>query len=194
MSQLYLASGSPRRAELLRQLGIDFEVVVPDVQELPRSGESPEHYVRRMAATKAQRVWRTIHQEGSPVYPVLGADTCVVLDEEILSKPRDQSESAGMLRRLSGREHVVLTAVTVVDTATTRSALSTSRVAFRSLTEREIGRYWRTGEPADKAGAYALQGLGAAFVKKIDGSYSGVVGLPLHEVAQLLNEIGMEVL
>ena len=194
VSKVYLASASPRRQALLRQLGIEFEVVVPDIAERRCAGEAAEAYVRRIAAAKAQRALALIQERGLDRWPIVAADTCVVLDGEILGKPRDRAEGEDMLRRLSGRIHEVLTAVAVVHGAFDRTVLNASRVAFRALLQDEITRYWQTGEPADKAGAYALQGRAAVFVCAIEGSYSGIVGLPLYELAGLLNEMGFEVL
>ncbi len=194
MSRIYLASASPRRQELLRQLGIEFEVVIPGVLESRRPGECAAGHARRLAAAKAQRALGVIQDRGLASRPILAADTCVVLDDEILGKPRDRAGAQSMLRLLSGRVHEVLTAVTVIHGAFERTLLNTSRVTFRELSDAEISRYWQTGEPADKAGAYALQGRAAAFVSSIEGSYSGIVGLPLYELATLLNEVGFEVL
>lgn len=192
--KIYLASASPRRRELLHQLGIDFEVFVPEVAELQAPGESPADYAKRIATEKAWQVSDVVARRKLPMRPVLGADTCVTLDNQVLGKPRDRDDGETMLRHLSGREHSVLTAVTVLSAGAEYSALSMSRVNFRAVTNREIARYWETGEPADKAGAYALQGRAAAFISNIEGSYSGIVGLPLYEVAGLLKKVGLEVL
>ena len=190
MSKIYLASTSPRRQALLRQLGISFEVIAPDVAEQRLADESAATYVKRMAVEKARQVSRLVHQRQLQPRPVLAADTCILLDQEILGKPRDRVHGEAMLRRLSGREHTVLTAVAIVHLNAEHVALSESAVRFRVLTKEEISHYWNTGEPCDKAGAYALQGRAAAFVSRIDGSYSGIVGLPLYEVAQMLQQIG----
>ncbi len=190
MSKIYLASTSPRRQALLRQLGISFDVIAPNVAEQRLADESAVTYVKRMAAEKARQVSRLVQQRQLPSRPVLAADTCILLDEEILGKPRDRVHGENMLRQLSGREHTVLTAAAIVHVDVEHLALSVSKVRFRVLTEDEIIQYWNTGEPCDKAGAYALQGRAAAFVSHIDGSYSGIVGLPLYEVAQLLQQIG----
>lgn len=192
MSKIYLASASPRRQELLRQLDIGFDVVVPDISEQRWQREAPTEYVQRLAAEKARQASDLVARRMLPLRPVLGADTCIVLDSEILGKPRDRQEGETMLRRLSGRTHTVLTAVTVFYAQAEHSALDTSRVRFRSVSDGEISQYWETGEPIDKAGAYALQGRAAAFVSRIEGSYSGIVGLPLYEVARLLREIGAD--
>ena len=190
MSKIYLASTSPRRQALLRQLGISFDVIAPEVAEQRLADESGATYVKRIAAEKARQGTRLVQQRRLPSRPVLAADTCILLDHEILGKPRDRAHGEMMLRRLSGREHTVLTAVAIVHSNTEYVALSVSKVRFRVLTEDEIIQYWNTGEPCDKAGAYALQGRAAAFASHINGSYSGIVGLPLYEVAQLLRQIG----
>jgi septum formation protein len=180
VSRLYLASASPRRRELLQQLDIVFEAIPSNLLEVQAPGESPADYVARVARDKAQYVAQLIKERGMPVYPVLGADTEVVLDGEILGKPRDRTHGLALLRRLAGCTHEVLSAICVVHRETELTALSTSRVTFSRLTESEIAHYWETGEPADKAGAYAIQGRAAAFVTHLEGSYSGVMGLPLY--------------
>lgn len=192
MSKIYLASTSPRRQALLRQLGISFEVMAPDVAEQRLANEAGATYVTRLATEKARQASRLVQQRRLPSRPVLAADTCILLDDEILGKPRDRADGEAMLRRLSGREHTVLTAVAIVHSNVEHVALSMSTVRFRPLTEDEVIHYWDTEEPRDKAGAYALQGRAAAFVSNIDGSYSGIVGLPLYEVAQLLQQIGFK--
>lgn len=190
---IYLASASPRRHTLLRQLGVEFTVIMPRVPEAPVGVEPPAAYVHRLAHGKARAASAEVVERGLSAHPVLAADTCVVLGAELLGKPRDRAHAESMLRRLSGREHQVLTAVVVLHSGTVHDALSVSRVWFRTLSEAEIGRYCESGEPADKAGAYALQGRAAAFVERIDGSYSGIVGLPLFEVARLLQRAGVDV-
>jgi septum formation protein len=182
---LILASQSPRRAELLRQIGVDFRVEPAHIDETPRPGESPADYVVRMALEKA----RAVHSR-HPAERVLGADTSVILDERILGKPANREEGIAMLLALGGREHQVLTAVALAGTHPGQ-ALSASRVRFRPIGHAEAARYWATGEPADKAGGYAIQGLGAVFVERIEGSYSGIMGLPLFETAQLLANAGL---
>ena len=183
---IYLASASPRRQELLRQLGVSFEVLVTDIPESPVVGESARVYVQRLARAKAEAGARLARERGLPARPVLGADTEVVLDGEILGKPTDAVHGRAMLTRLAGRTHEVLTAVALVADGAVRTALSESRVTLGPMSDIEIEEYWRSGEPADKAGGYGIQGLAAAFVERIEGSYSGVVGLPLYEVARLL--------
>jgi septum formation protein len=189
---IYLASASPRRQELLRQAGIAFEAISSNLVEAPQPGESAEDYVRRVAADKARSVAGLIRSRGLPECPVLGADTEVVLDGEVLGKPADRAHGLAMLRRLSGRGHEVLSALVLIHGGIERTALSRSRVTFAPLTDGEIARYWETGEPADKAGGYAVQGRAAAFIRHIEGSYSGIVGLPLYELAQLLRQAGVE--
>jgi septum formation protein len=175
--KIYLASRSPRRQELLRQIGVAFELLVADVPEHPQGGERPRDYVMRLA-------------DGLPARPILAADTTVVADELVLGKPRDEADAARILGSLAGRSHEVLTAVTLLDSGQARRALSVSQVTFGPISPQDIARYWSSGEPADKAGAYAIQGRAAAFIAHMEGSYSGVVGLPLYEVAQMLREIG----
>ena len=185
--QIYLASRSPRRQELLRQVGVRFETLPADVPEQRKPGQSPADYAIEMALTKA----RATAAAAPHAWPVLGADTDVVLDDEILGKPRDRADALAMLARLSGRTHEVYSSVAVVQDGRAETALSVTRVSFGSITPARAGAYWDSGEPADKAGAYAIQGLGAQFVKEIHGSYSGVVGLPLYETLQLLARFGV---
>jgi len=190
-----LASASPRRQELLRQIRVDFEVLPVEVCEHALAGESPADYVRRLATDKARTGVAELARRGLPVRPVVGADTCVVVDGEILGKPRDRADGLAMLRRLSGRSHQVLTGICAVAGAARgqsveHSAVSVSTVTFSPLSELDIADYWESGEPADKAGGYAIQGLAARFIACIEGSYSGVVGLPLHELTQILQKLG----
>lgn len=183
---IYLASASPRRQELLGQLGVVFETLPSNVLEVPGPNEAAREYVVRVARDKARFVAALVHSRGLPAHPVLGADTEVVLDGEILGKPRDHVAAGAMLQRLSARAHVVLTGIALVDGGATRVALSESEVTFASLTSAEIADYAASGEPLDKAGGYAIQGRAGAFIVRIVGSYSGIVGLPLYEVARLL--------
>ena len=187
---IYLASASPRRQELLRQLGVEFEAMPSNILEVRQTEESPADYVLRVARDKAQFVAKLVNERGLPALPVLGADTEVVLDGEILGKPQDRVHGMALLRRLSGQTHEVLSAVCVVDQGREHAALSTSRVTFSPLTEAEIAQYWETGEPLDKAGAYAIQGRAAGFIVSLEGSYSGVMGLPLYELTDVLKKIG----
>ena len=186
-SDLILASASPRRRELLAQLGIGCKVVPAGIPEQHQQGETPEAYVQRIAVEKSQAVQSLNEVQ----LPVLAADTEVVLDGRIFGKPRDQAHASEMLGRLSGRDHTVFSAVSLRHGANHWTALSVSTVRFRIITADEIDAYWRTGEPCDKAGAYAIQGLGAVFVERLTGSFSGVMGLPLHETAELLNRIDL---
>ena len=191
MPDLILASASPRRRELLDQIGVDYQVAVADIDETALPAEQPPAHVRRLARLKAQAV----HRRLGPDRPVLGADTVVVLDGDILGKPRSRAHGLAMLRRLSGRAHQVLSAMCLIlADGRALEAVSTSQVHFRPLDEREIIAYWETGEPCDKAGAYAIQGRGAIFVRHLEGSFSGVMGLPLYETAELLRQAGIEVL
>ncbi|MDX1657137.1 MAG: Maf family protein [Candidatus Competibacteraceae bacterium] len=189
-AKLYLASASPRRRELLAQLGVPHQQFAVDVDETPLTGESPEAYVERLALAKA-RAGRAALASRPPL-PVLGSDTAVVADRRILGKPRDQAHALEMLALLSGREHRVLSAVALVAGEREMVRVQTSRVWFRRIAPREAEDYWATGEPADKAGAYAIQGRAAAFISRLDGSYSGVMGLPLFETSQLLEAFGIE--
>jgi len=192
--RIHLASRSPRRRELLRQVGIAFDVLLVredakrsvDVDETPLAGEAPGDYVLRMARIKAEAGWAGVVRRRLPQHPVLAADTTVVLDEIILGKPADAADAERMLRALSGRGHRVLTAVALCRQDRLETRLSTSTVDFKPLTDAEIQRYVATGEPMDKAGAYAVQGRAGAFVRHLVGSYSGVMGLPLCETAELV--------
>lgn len=190
---IYLASQSPRRGELLDQLGIRHRVLVPDVNEAVLPKETPEDYVRRLARIKAEVAAMRMRERRMKELPVLAADTSVILGRRILGKPASGDDAAAMLRALSGKTHRVLTAVAVVFQGKLAVALSDTAVRFRRLNAREIAAYVATGEPLDKAGAYAIQGRAAAFIKQIDGSYSGVMGLPLYETAQLLGKFGISI-
>ena len=187
---IYLASRSPRRRELLAQIGVKFEAMEIDVDESVTDGESPRAYVERLARAKAETGWRRVERDNLARAPVLGADTTVAIDGRILAKPADDREAAAMLAALSGRQHEVLTAVAVKYDSRLESAVSISEVRFKTLSKEEIARYVATGECEDKAGAYGIQGHAARFVAELRGSFSGVVGLPLYETAQLLDRIG----
>lgn len=189
--QIYLASASPRRQELLQQMGIRFEALPSNVLETRAPGESPEVYVQRVAADKARFVSHLIATRALPARPVLGADTEVLLDGVILGKPGDAEHAAGMLRLLSGRTHQVLSGVCVIHAGVTHEALSESRVTFAELGEADIAAYVATGEPLGKAGGYAIQGRGAVYIERLEGSYSGVMGLPIFETARLLRAAGI---
>jgi septum formation protein len=183
---LCLASVSPRRRELLAQIGVPHIVTGADIDETALSGETPRDYVGRMARQKAL----TIRDKGETL-PVLAADTTVVLDDVMYGKPRDRVDGIAMLGRLSGRTHEVLTAVAFADQRGVALRLSVSSVRFRKLTSEECAAYWQTGEPRDKAGGYAVQGAAAVFIESLSGSYSGVMGLPLFETAELLRAAGV---
>lgn len=190
---LYLASGSPRRRELLEQIGITATRLHVEVPEVLQPGESAEQFVRRLALEKARAGWLVLGAEDAQ-WPVLGADTVVVFEGEILGKPRDRAHGISMLTRLAGQRHEVLTAVALVRGEREQFAISRSQVTFAPLSARQIAAYWAGGEPADKAGAYAVQGLAASFISHLEGSYSGVMGLPLYETTQLLGQFGIDVI
>ena len=185
---VYLASGSPRRRELLTQIGVPFRVLAAAVDERVRPGEAPAAYVARLAAAKADAGWE---QNREPGGPVLAADTAVVLQGKILGKPSDRQDAMSMLQGLSGCTHEVLTAVALRTVRGLRWRTSRSEVTFRGIALAEAQAYWETGEPRDKAGGYAIQGRAAVFIAALNGSYSGVMGLPLFETAELLGEAGM---
>lgn len=186
MTDLYLASGSPRRRELLTQIGVTFEKISAPVDETPLADELAHDYVMRLACAKAEAGWQLMQQQDLPQRPVLGADTTVALADHLLGKPNDDAHAAAMLRLLSGTTHEVLTAVALRHAGGTETALSISKVRFAPLTEAQIAAYIASGEPHDKAGSYGIQGLGGLFVEHLDGSFTGVMGLPLHETAVLL--------
>lgn len=186
---IYLASASPRRRELLEQIGVSYRVLQVEVDEDRHPGEQPELYVLRLALQKAKA--GHVRLRAGDIGAVLGADTSVVVDGEVLGKPADQAQGIAMLRRLSGATHHVYTGVALVDDDHQATRLSVSAVSFRPLSLAECEHYWRSGEPADKAGGYAIQGRGAIFVSRLEGSYSGVMGLPLFETAELLREFGI---
>ena len=192
--RIYLASQSPRRRELLKQAGINFEMLLlrddpsrsNDVDETPRVTEPPETYVKRVCQEKAAKGYHVLCYRNLPMFPVLAADTTVTLDGKIFGKPKSAEEAADMLRQFSGREHQVLSAVSIVLGDQVESALSISTVRFTTLDEERIRRYLLTKEYNDKAGGYGIQGQAAAFIEHLSGSYSGVMGLPLFETVQLL--------
>lgn len=189
MATLYLASGSPRRRELLTQIGVSYLTLSAPVDENTLPDESPIAYVERLARAKAQAGLATLADTHEAV--VLGADTAVVLDGQILGKPADRDEALATLSALSGRSHDVLTAVALVSAQQMVAQVVTSQVTFRALSSAEIEAYWASGEPQDKAGCYGIQGLAAVFVSQLHGSYSAVVGLPLCETAALLAEFAI---
>lgn len=196
--RIHLASRSPRRRELLRQIGVHFDSIVfrepprhdPEVDETPHPDEAPAAYVERLARAKAGHGWAIVDWRKLPLQPVLAADTTLDLDGQIVGKPRDTDDAQGILRRLSGQTHRVLTAVALAFDGRVESMLSVSEVRFRALDDIEIWRYVASGEPMDKAGAYAIQGHAACFVEHLTGSHSGVMGLPLFETAALLKRFG----
>ena len=200
--KIYLASKSPRRRELLRQIGVEFELLMlreeagrhGAVSEEPLPGEAADTYVLRIAREKAQSGWEAIGWRKLPRRPVLAADTTVTVDGNILGKPADAAEAMMMLRTLSGRTHEVLTAVAVIANDELREALQRSEVSFADLPESLLQAYCATQEPYDKAGGYGVQGHAAQFIERINGSYSGIMGLPLFETSRLLQQAGIKLL
>ena len=190
MTKLILASGSPRRADLLRQLGLSFSVVAPSVDEMPRRNENSLKYVERMAKDKNAEIRKRL----ASVDLVLSADTVVVYQSRILGKPKSKTEGLSMLRLLSERTHKVITGVALTTKTQKKFCFVETKVKFRRLSDNEIQAYWMTKEPKDKAGSYGIQGLGALFVSRIEGSYSNVVGLPLMETGELLKQLGFDCL
>ena len=188
---IYLASTSPRRRALLDQLGVRYCVLQIDVDETLRVHEAPDVYVLRLARAKARAGWQMCDPQRSCL--VLGADTSVVIEGEVLGKPRDRAHGLEMLERLSGRSHQVLTAIALINGPREVTRLSVSTVTFRATLAAERAAYWQTGEPLGKAGGYAIQGRAAVFVTHMEGSFSGVMGLPLYETADVLNEFGIAV-
>lgn len=193
MNALYLASGSPRRRELLTQIGVPFTQVNAAIDETPLPHESPAAYVERLALGKAAAGYACLANNEQPSTPfcVLGADTAVVLDGRILGKPLHEADAVAMLLALSGREHEVLTAIALLDSRRRETRVVSSRVRFRPISQDEAKAYWASGEPRDKAGGYGIQGLGGVFVAGLNGSYSAVVGLPVCETAELLGHFGI---
>jgi len=190
---IYLASASPRRQELLYQLGLEFQVMPSNIQEVRLPGETPRDYVRRVAADKARAVAEQVRERGLDEQPVLGADTEVVIDGEILGKPRDRRHARRMLAQLAGRSHDVFSALCLLMPDGMQEALSESQVTFAPLMADEIERYVATGEADDKAGGYAIQGRAAGYIRRLEGSYSGVMGLPLYELREAMMRAGLAV-
>ena len=197
---IYLASKSPRRRELLKQIGVHYELLMMreqsprvDVDEVPLRDESAHAYVQRIVMLKAAVAAKVMRERRLPLRPILTADTTVTMDGDVLGKPVDRDDAVRMLKRLAGESHQVLTAVAVVADGEVKHVLSTSFVAFAPLSDEEIKRYVDSGEPMDKAGGYAVQGLAAKFIAKLSGSYSGVMGLPLYETATLLRQCGIHI-
>lgn len=185
---IILASKSPRRKELLAQLGVEFICQSADIDETPLLDESPYQYVERLAIEKAQAVY-TLQKNTSTF--VIGSDTAVIINNEILGKPVNKKDSTRMLSLLSNNSHQVLTSIALISADIIKTQVVTTQVNFKKLTANEIEAYWQTKEPQDKAGSYGIQGIGGQFVRSINGSYSAVVGLPLYEMASLLNEAGI---
>jgi septum formation protein len=198
MSFIYLASQSPRRRQLLEQLGVRHELLLPGADEDTESieealtGEAPARYVRRVTGLKLDAAMERMKRRGLPPAPVLCSDTTVAMGRTIYGKPQDERDAARMLRELSGRTHRVLTAVAIQHKGKRLDALSDSRVTFAAMTPAQIKAYVASGEPMGKAGAYAIQGAAAAHVSHISGSHSGIMGLPMHETAQLLRAFGFQ--
>ena len=197
---IYLASKSPRRRELLKQIGVQFELLMMreqsprgDVDEVPLAGEAPLVYVERIVLLKAAMAMKAMRERRLPLRLILTADTTVTIDGEVLGKPLDRDHAARMLTRLSGRSHEVLTAIAVASDREIKHAVTTSTVSFATLSAEEIKRYVDSGEPMDKAGAYAVQGLAAKFILTLEGSYSGVMGLPLYDTTVLLRQCGLHI-
>lgn len=188
-AQIILASASPRRSQLLTQIGISHTIVQPNIDESPLLNEPPIAYVQRIAAEKSAVVAKQLNLS----LPILSADTSVIYNDTILGKPDNLAHALDMLHSLSGKSHLVYSALSLRGREH-RQAISISEVKFRSITDNEIITYWHTGEPCDKAGAYAIQGLGSVFVESITGSYTGVIGLPLFETAQLLAQEGIKII
>lgn len=187
MTDIILASSSPRRAELLDQLGIKYRVKAVDIDETPLANESPTDLVQRLSLEKSQAV-------SNSTIPVLGSDTLGLIEDNLLLKPLNYAHAKSMLQKLSGQWHEIFTAVTVTSAKKSITILNHNRVLFRQITDDEIQAYWNTGEPQDKAGGYAIQGIAACFIEKIEGSYSGIMGLPLFETSLLLKQFGISVL
>lgn len=190
---LYLASGSPRRTELLTQLGIEHRVFPVDIDESPNDEEAPLTLVRRLATQKAEAALSRLPNSARESGVILAADTLIAFDGKPLGKPKDLADSKAILSSLSGQEHEVITAICVADSCRAVTEHVVTKVQFAKLNENDIESYWASGEPQDKAGSYAIQGIGGRFVVSITGSYSSVVGLPLFETEQLLSSFGVSV-
>ncbi len=192
---IYLASKSPRRTELLQQIGVEHKIIDIEVDENISSSNSPQENVRALSVLKCQEGVRKVLTDDVGSFPVLAADTIVVLGDKVFGKPELESDAISMLLKLSGKTHIVMTAVTVgiisKDQAKFHTINVASNVEFAKLTEIDCKEYCKTNEPFDKAGGYGIQGYGSAFIKKIDGSYSNIVGLPIHEVVELFKELGI---
>ncbi len=191
-AMFYLASQSPRRRALLESIGLEFSVLKPDIDERAHESESAQEAVERLALEKAEAGAAILRENGLPFHPVLAADTVVVIDDRVLGKPGSAEQARAMLDQLSGRGHRVLTAVALHDGESIQQKTSESFVTMKPLSRLEITRYWSTGEPRGKAGGYAIQGIGGGFVARLEGSYSGVVGLPMYETRELLATAGID--
>ena len=191
---IYLASRSPRRADLLQQMGLEFIVLPSDIDETPLQSEQSDAYVLRLAAQKAKTCYEDLISKSKPLYPVLAADTTVSLDGKILGKPQDDDDAFKMLSSMSGRWHEVHTGIAVATADGVNVDISITKVEMAPLLDETILAYIATGEPLDKAGSYGIQGLAGTLIKRIEGSYSGVMGLPVYETAQLLNQAGIRIL
>ncbi|WP_455220449.1 Maf family protein [Kaarinaea lacus] len=197
--QIYLASQSPRRRALIEQLGIHYQTLDVDVDESPQPGEIPADFVTRLALEKARAGWQLVAKQS---VPVVGADTCILLDQHIVGKPENREEGIQLLKRYSGRAHQVVTGIAIVGPKLGQQGtdivqhvrINTSTVTFRVVTNEECEQYWETGEPIGKAGGYAIQGKAAIFIEKLEGSYTGVMGLPLCEFAELISLFGIKIL
>lgn len=192
--RIYLASRSPRRAELLQQMGVEYIVLPSDVDETPLLDEPSDAYVLRLAAEKAKACYENLIAQAMSIFPVLAADTTVSIDGKILGKPQDDDDAFQMLSSMSGRCHEVHTGIAVATQNVVKIAISTTKVEMVKLSDETILAYIATGEPRDKAGAYGIQGLAGTLIKRIEGSYSGVMGLPIYETAQLLGQAGIHIL
>jgi len=194
VNQIYLASRSPRRRQLLKQVGISFEMRPVNIDEMMEKGETPADYVCRMARAKAEQGWLSLMQRKLPLRPLLAADTVVVLRGKIIGKPDSLAHGRKMLSSLSGQTHKVLTAVAVISKDKIQESLSTTTIRFRDISQSEITSYLNGTESHDRAGSYAMQGRAAIFIIKISGSYSGALGLPIFETAQLLEKFNIKIL
>ena len=194
VNQIYLASRSPRRRQLLKQVGISFEMRPVNIDEMMEKGETPADYVCRMARAKAEQGWLSLMQRKLPLRPLLAADTVVVLRGKIIGKPDSLAHGREMLSTLSGQTHKVLTAVAVISKDKIQESLSTTTIRFRDISQSEITSYLNGTESHDRAGSYAMQGRAAIFIIKISGSYSGALGLPIFETAQLLEKFNIKIL
>ena len=192
-NRIYLVSRSPRRRELLKQIGVSFDIIIADVDEAVLRNEPVHAYVARIAKKKAEAGWQYVLDRKLPLYPVLAADTVIAFDKKIIGKPLHRQDAITMLRLLAGRKHQVYSGVALAYTGKTSTRVSTSKVEIKNLSDKEIEHYVDSGEPLDKAGGYAIQGRAALFVTMLEGSYSGVVGLPLFETGQLLQQLGIEI-